>query len=45
VELVKEGFDPSALPNPLYWLNPASGIYEKLTPAIYTEIVEDKVKL
>ena len=45
VELVKEGFDPSALPDPVYWLNPASGGYEKLTPAIYAEIVEDRVKI
>jgi fatty-acyl-CoA synthase len=45
VELVKEGFDPGTLPNPLFWLNPASGFYEKLTPARYAEIVEDRVKL
>jgi fatty-acyl-CoA synthase len=45
VELVKEGFDPSALPDPIYWLNPASGGYEKLTPAIYAAIVEDRIKI
>ena len=38
VEFVKDGFDPSALPNPVYWLNPANQTYEKLTPAIYAEI-------
>jgi fatty-acyl-CoA synthase len=45
VELVKDGFDPSALPNPVYWLNPANETYEILTPAIYAEIVEDRIKL
>ena len=45
VELVKDGFDPSALPDPVYWLNPASGRYEQLTPAIYAAIVEDKIKI
>ena len=29
VELVKEGFDPGTLPDPLFWLNPLSGIYER----------------
>jgi fatty-acyl-CoA synthase len=45
VELVKEGFDPSALANPIYWLDPAMGEYQRLTPARYAEIVEDRVKL
>ena len=45
VELVKDGFDPSALPDPVYWLNPNTDRYENLTPAIYAEIVEDRVKL
>jgi fatty-acyl-CoA synthase len=45
VELVKEGFDPSALPDPVYWLDPATASYERLTPARYAEIVEDRVKI
>ncbi|HWY60454.1 MAG TPA: long-chain-acyl-CoA synthetase [Rhizomicrobium sp.] len=45
VELVKEGFDPSALPDPIYWLDPVTADYERLTPARYGEIVEDRVKL
>ncbi len=45
VELVKEGFDPAALPDPLFWLNPLSGVYERLTPERYAQIVEDRVKL
>ena len=45
VELVKEGFDPSALPDPVYWLDPATATYERLTPERYAEIVEDRVKI
>ena len=45
VEMVREGFNPSTIPNPLFWLNPASGRYEPLTAERYADIVEDKVKL
>ncbi|MBV9420351.1 MAG: AMP-binding protein, partial [Alphaproteobacteria bacterium] len=45
VELVKEGFDPGAINEPVYWLNPASGRYEPLMPAQYADIVAGKVKL
>ena len=45
VEMVREGFNPSTIPNPLFWLDPASGRYEPLTPERYADIVEDKVKL
>jgi fatty-acyl-CoA synthase len=45
VELVKDGFNPETLPNPLFWLDPASGLYERLTPATYKDIIEDRVKL
>jgi len=45
VELVRDGFNPSAIPNPIFWLNPASGQYEMLTPERYTDIVEDRVKI
>jgi fatty-acyl-CoA synthase len=45
VELVKEGFDPQAIPNPIFWLDPASGEYERLSPARYADINEDRVKL
>jgi fatty-acyl-CoA synthase len=45
VDLVKEGFDPSDLPDPLYWLDPTTASYERLTPARYAEIIEDRVKL
>jgi fatty-acyl-CoA synthase len=45
VELVKEGFDPGAIADPLYWHNPASGRYERLDAAAYDTIVAGRVKL
>ena len=45
IDLVREGFDPAAIADPLYWLNPAFGNYELLTPAHYADIVEGRVKL
>jgi len=45
VELVKEGFDPSAINDPLYWLDPVTGVYEKLDVARYADIVAGHVKL
>jgi len=44
VELVKEGFDPAAIREPLYWLNHASGRYEPLTAAVYAQIAAGKMK-
>ncbi len=45
VELVKEGFDPGAIKDPIYWLNHASGRYEKLTAEAYAAIVSGRVKI
>jgi fatty-acyl-CoA synthase len=45
VDLVRDGFDPAAIADPLYWLDPATGAYEPLTPARHAEIVEGRVKL
>ncbi len=45
VELVKEGFDPSAISEPLYWLDPVSYKYEPLDTARYAGIVEGRVKI
>jgi fatty-acyl-CoA synthase len=44
VELVREGFDPSAITDPLYFLDPATGHYEPLTAARYAQIVTSGVK-
>jgi fatty-acyl-CoA synthase len=45
VELVKEGFDPSAILEPLYWLDPATAQYEKLDAARYADLISGRVKL
>ena len=45
VELVKEGFDPSALSDPLYWLDPESKTYKPLTPDAYAKLISGEVKL
>jgi fatty-acyl-CoA synthase len=45
LELVKEGFNPETVTNPIFWLDPASGAYQKLTPAVYAQIIEDRIKL
>jgi fatty-acyl-CoA synthase len=45
VDLVKEGFDPAAIADPIYWLDPATGTYEPLTAPRHADIVEGRVKL
>ena len=45
VELVKEGFDPSTVADPIYWHDPASGRYEHLDPPRYADIVAGRIKL
>jgi len=44
IELVKEGFDPSAIADPLYWYNATSERYERLDAAAYADIVSGRVK-
>jgi fatty-acyl-CoA synthase len=45
MDLVREGFDPAAINDPLYWYDPAFGNYERLTQERYADIVEGRVKL
>ncbi len=45
VDLVREGFDPSAIADPLYWFDPETRRYERLDVVRYADIVEDRVKL
>jgi len=45
VDLVREGFDPAAIRDPLYWLNHASGQYEPLTREVFDAILAGRVKL
>lgn len=43
--LVKAGFDPANISEPIYFANPASGNYEKVTPAIFKKICSGEVRL
>jgi fatty-acyl-CoA synthase len=45
VELVKEGFDPAAIADPIYWLDHASGRYEPLTADTFAAINGGHIKL
>ena len=44
-DLVKEGFDPGRIDDPLYWYNPASARYEALSKEVYDAILAGTVKL
>lgn len=45
VRMAKEGFDPSALPDPLYVLDPAGGAYLPLTPARYQALLAGDLRI
>ncbi len=45
VDLVQEGFDLKTIRDPLYWLDPATGKYEPLTPEAVEAICSGGVKL
>jgi fatty-acyl-CoA synthase len=45
VDLVREGFDPATISDPLYFLDPVSGKYERLTAERFGEIATGSVKL
>jgi fatty-acyl-CoA synthase len=45
VDLVRDGFNPATIADPVYWLDPDKGSYELLTPAGYAQIVEGRVRL
>jgi len=38
VDLQKEGFDPSAITDPMYFFDDIAGVYVPLTPALYEKI-------
>ena len=44
VDLVREGFDPSAIADPLYFFDPETGKYERLTPERYADIVAGRIR-
>ncbi|XP_044300703.1 very long-chain acyl-CoA synthetase-like [Varanus komodoensis] len=45
VQLVKEGFDPAAISDPLYFLDASEKCYVPMTQQIYSSILEKKLKL
>jgi fatty-acyl-CoA synthase len=45
VDLVKEGFDPTAIGDPIYFLHPGKQAYVRLDPALYSSISSREVKL
>ena len=44
VELVKEGFDPSTISDPLYWYDPVTARYERLDAPRHADILAGRVK-
>lgn len=45
VRMAKEGFDPSALSDPLYILDQARGAYLPLTPARYSALLAGDLRI
>jgi hypothetical protein len=45
VDLVKDGFDPRTIPDPLYVLDHASGTYAPLDLARYEAILAGQLKI
>jgi fatty-acyl-CoA synthase len=45
VDLVREGFDPATIRDPLYWLNHSTGQYEPLTRDVFEAILSGRVKI
>lgn len=43
-QLQKEGFDPSAINDPLYFLDPDQNVYVELTPERYARIIDHTIK-
>jgi fatty-acyl-CoA synthase len=45
VDLVRQGFDPATIADPIYFLEPAGGKYEPLTPERYDAILAGRIRL
>jgi fatty-acyl-CoA synthase len=45
VELVKEGYDPRTVADPLYFLDPVDSQYVALTPELYDRLTAGEVRL
>jgi fatty-acyl-CoA synthase len=44
VDLVREGFDPAAIADPLYYLDADTGRYDRLTTQRYADIVAGRIR-
>jgi fatty-acyl-CoA synthase len=44
VDLVKAGFDPAFIADPMVWMNPETRRYEPLTPEVYATIQRGDVR-
>lgn len=44
-ELAREGFDPAAISDPLFMLDPKSGAYAALDSATFTKIIDGTIRL
>ena len=44
-DLVRDGFDPDRINDPLYWFNPGRACYEPLTHEVYALIAAGRVKI
>ncbi|MDA9435446.1 long-chain-acyl-CoA synthetase [Bradyrhizobium sp. CCBAU 51627] len=44
-QLIREGFDPSVVDDPLFLLDPATGDYRSIDPSVYARIIESEIKL
>jgi fatty-acyl-CoA synthase len=45
IELVKDGFDPRAVKDPLHFLDPVDGQYVALTPELYDRLMAGEIRL
>jgi fatty-acyl-CoA synthase len=45
VDLVKAGFDPNKIRDPIYWFDPETARYEPLTPEVYAAIASGRTRL
>jgi fatty-acyl-CoA synthase len=44
VDLVKAGFDPAQISDPMVWMNPATRLYEPLTAEVYEAFQQGQVR-
>jgi len=45
MDLVAEGFDPAKVKDPVYFRNPETGAYTKVTKGVYAKIIDGAFKL